>query len=78
MSAVQRLLDADSVKKGGTGALEAWFNKIINLEPDSDQYLSVMSDDQAIKELQTGVGQAFYDKYNKYGRDWFFNKVRHK
>lgn len=69
LAAVQELIDADE-----TGALEAWFNKIINLDPDSPQYLSMMSDEQALRELQTGVGKEFYDQYNKYGRAWFMVK----
>ena len=74
LESVQRLIDADSVENGGTGALEKWFNKIINLDPDSDQYLSQLSDEEALAELQSGVGKEFYEKYNKYGRAWFMTQ----
>lgn len=74
LESVQALIEADSVKNGGTGALEAWFNKIINLDPDSDQYLSQLSDEEALAELQSGVGKEFYEKYNKYGRAWFMTQ----
>lgn len=74
LESVQRLIDADSVKNGGTGALEAWFDKIINLNPDSDQYLSQLSDEEALYELQSGVGKEFYQKYNKFGRAWFMTQ----
>ena len=74
LASVQRLIDADSVEKGGTGALKAWFDKIVNLDPDSDQYLSQLSDDEALAELQSGVGKEFYQKYNKFGRAWFMTQ----
>lgn len=74
LAAVERLIEADSVENGGTGALEKWFDKIVNLDKTSDQYLSVMSDADAIRELQSGVGSDFYEKYNRYGRAWFMTQ----
>ena len=43
-------------------------DKIVNLDETSDQYLSTMSDADAISELQSGVGRDFYEKYNRFGR----------
>ena len=69
LAAVERLIEADD-----TGALEKWFDKIVNLDETSDQYLSVMSDADAISELQSGVGRDFYEKYIRFGRAWFMTQ----
>jgi hypothetical protein len=71
LSDVQALIDADLVKNGGTGTLEAWFESVINLDLDSPQYLSVMTDDVAIRELQQ---TEFLREKDEYARAWYFSQ----
>jgi hypothetical protein len=63
---VQALIDADD-----TGTLEGWFERVINLDPDSPQYLSVMTDDTAIRELQQ---TEFLREKDEYARAWYFSQ----